>query len=622
MTDFIYNPHDPTYKTPFGCLREGDSAQLMVRVLRRDAAFSVYLALAQDGQTPRQLPMKWLGMKDGYDEYACELIGLAPGLYWYWFEQDVCGDRNPFGKESPWQLTVYSKDYSTPEWFDSGVTYHIFVDRFHRAGEKPEPKAGRNYKLHEHWGEAPDLYPQGQLEQNFDFFGGNLKGILEKLDYIQSLGVTTIYLSPIFESASNHRYDTGDYLKIDPIAGDENDFRELYAEAGKRGMHIMLDGVFNHTGSDSRYFNAKGLYDSLGAAQSKDSPYYGWYSFRRWPDDYDCWWGVKTLPQTNEQDEGFLSFTLTGEDSVIRHWLNAGAAGWRLDVADELPREYLERLRSAVKEAKPDAVIIGEVWEDASAKMSYGQRRRYLQGRELDGVTNYPARAAILEFVAGKTDAEEMVKALMTLHGNYPKPARRCMMNILGTHDTARALNVLGAAAEAFGLSKQEKAERGLTPEEYERGRRMLKLASALQYMLPGSPCLYYGDEAGLTGFEDPLNRRCYPWGGEDGELLSWYRELGKMRSTHRDVFSKGSLEFIALGNDAVAVTRRLGVKAVTAVVNRGPDACRISPARGAMSLAGSALWDGGTAEVPPQSAFIYYTGEGEDGNAEKGWGR
>ena len=603
-------PQDLIYIQSTATLRQGGSFPIQIKVLRRLAAFSLYLMLAEDGHEPMALPMKWLGMTNGYDDYSCEIEGKPPGLYWYWFEQDVCGDRVPFGKEEPWQLTVFDNGYETPGWYDSGVTYHIFVDRFHRAGPPPEPKQGRKFRLHGDWSDTPDLYPEGEQEQNWDFFGGNLRGIREKLPYLKSLGVTALYLSPVFEAASNHRYDTGDYMKIDPVAGNEEEFRVMCAEAQAMGIRVIMDCAFSHTGSDSRYFNARGLYDGTGAAQSKESPYYGWYRFGRWPDDYECWWGVRSLPQVNELNPGYMEYTLKSADSVVRHWLAAGASGFRLDVADELPREYVECLRAAVKETKPDALVIGEVWEDASTKSSYGERRRYFQGRELDGVMNYPAREAILQFIKGELAAGGLRDVLMRLHRNYPEPARRCMMNVLSTHDTARTINYFGAPPEAFVLTKPEKAARGLDKDEYERGRGLLQLASALQYMLPGSPCLYYGDEAGLTGFEDPLNRRCYPWGEEDGVLIEWYRALGSIRTELRDVFSGGELKVEPLGERAVRVERLTGARAVAAIVNAGAEQCRVPLPGKLVPLMGIALWKDRTAEIPGRSVFIYGVGE------------
>ena len=238
-----------------------------------------------------------------------------------------------------------------------------------------------NRWVHESWEEAPAWKPDADGEiRNRDFFGGNLKGIQEKLDYLQSLSVTTLYLCPIFESASNHRYNTADYGTIDPMLGTDEDFRALCTEAEKRGMRIVLDGVFNHIGSQSLYFNADGFYPTLGAAQSKESPYYPWFRFSSWPNEYESWWGFKTLPSVEETNKDYVNFIIDDENSIVRRWLRAGASGWRLDVADELPDGFIEKIRTAMEETKPDTLLIGEVWEDGTTKIAYNQRRRYLLG--------------------------------------------------------------------------------------------------------------------------------------------------------------------------------------------------------------------------------------------------
>ncbi len=569
-TDYRFDEQDPACQRPCGAVPAGQGIEINVQVARRLGAGRVCLVLAADGEEPRAVAMPWVDTERGWDRHRCVLHDLPVGLYWYWFAAEVSGEERPLGKDAPCQLTVYQADYRTPEWFDGGVTYHIFVDRFHRVGEMPTTRPLRAYEAHRSWEESPNLYPKSLLEQNYDFFGGNLAGIRAKLSYLESLGVTTLYLSPLFESFSNHRYDTGDFHRIDPLVGDEEEFCALCAEAAERGMAVVLDMVFNHTGSDSRYFNNKGRYDSLGAAQSQDSPYAGWYFFDHWPDQYASWWGVMTLPTVNKENEDYIAFTLTGENSVVRHWLRAGASGYRLDVVDELPQSYVERLRQAVKEMKPNAVVIGEVWEDASNKTSYGHRRRYFQGRELDGVTNYPARDAILGFLRGSVTAGDAARTLRTLHHHYPPPARRCLMNILGTHDTTRVLNLLGCDDAALALPPPEKAAYVLSDEERQRGTARLRQAAALQYLLPGSPCVYYGDEVGLDGFEDPMNRRPFPWGREDGTLLAWYRALGGLRRGRRALFADGDLRVSAVGDRLLLLTRATATQAVVAAVNAG----------------------------------------------------
>ena len=472
-----------------------------------------------------------------------------------------------------WQLTVY-EDTATPDWFGRGVTYQIFPDRFRRTGTPDvSGMVGRRW-LHESWDDQPVFRPDedGQIT-NRDFFGGSLAGITEKLDYLQSLSVTTLYLNPIFEAASNHRYDTADYRAIDPLLGDEETFRTLCREGHKRGMRVMLDGVFNHTGSRSRYFNADGFYPELGAAQSQDSPYYDWYSFHPWPTDYDAWWGVKTLPAVNEQRPAYRQFIFKGEDSVVRHWLRCGADGWRLDVADELPGDFIAGIRRAIEDEKPDGYLLGEVWEDGSNKVAYSQRRRYLLGRETHGLMNYPLRTALLRWLGGG-DAAEFRESMETLRANYPPAAFYGAMNFLGTHDTPRILTLLGA--EHIPAAKEERAAFSLSPAQLARGRAKLRLAGMLLYGFPGSPTLFYGDEAGMQGFEDPLNRGTYPWGREDTGLLDFFRALGRVRKERRSLQS-GSLTYIYAQGGGLVITREHEGETTMVALNAGDEALTLT---------------------------------------------
>ena len=472
-----------------------------------------------------------------------------------------------------WQLTVY-EDTGTPDWFGRGVTYQIFPDRFRRTGTPDvSGMVGRRW-LHESWDDQPVFRPDedGQIT-NRDFFGGSLAGITEKLDYLQSLSVTTLYLNPIFEAASNHRYDTADYRAIDPLLGDEETFRTLCREAHKRGMRVMLDGVFNHTGSRSRYFNADGFYPELGAAQSQDSPYYDWYSFHPWPTDYDAWWGVKTLPAVNEQRPAYRQFIFKGEDSVVRHWLRCGADGWRLDVADELPGDFIAGIRRAIEDEKPDGYLLGEVWEDGSNKVAYSQRRRYLLGRETHGLMNYPLRTALLRWLGGG-DAAEFRESMETLRANYPPAAFYGAMNFLGTHDTPRILTLLGAGH--IPAAKEERAAFALSPAQLARGRAKLRLAGMLLYGFPGSPTLFYGDEAGMQGFEDPLNRGTYPWGREDTGLLDFFRALGRLRKERRSLQS-GSLTYIYAQGGGLVITREHEGETTMVALNAGDEALTLT---------------------------------------------
>ena len=567
-----FDPRDTRCKTPFGAAKCGTE----VRFTLFDDAFCgcellVYREFA-GAEDVCPLPPAEGGFSGAY---------TAPGegeLCWYVFRLTRWdGTLSYLGKNGlrpdrdgaeRWQLTVY-EDTGTPDWFGRGVTYQIFPDRFCRTGTPDVSGMVGHRWLHESWDDQPVFRPDedGQIT-NRDFFGGSLAGITEKLDYLQSLSVTTLYLNPIFEAASNHRYDTADYRAIDPLLGDVETFRTLCREAHKRGMRVMLDGVFNHTGSRSRYFNADGFYPELGAAQSQDSPYYDWYSFHPWPTDYDAWWGVKTLPAVNEQRPAYRQFIFKGEDSVVRHWLRCGADGWRLDVADELPGDFIAGIRRAIEDEKPDGYLLGEVWEDGSNKVAYSQRRRYLLGRETHGLMNYPLRTALLRWLGGG-DAAEFRESMETLRANYPPAAFYGAMNFLGTHDTPRILTLLGA--EHIPAAKEERAAFALSPAQLARGRAKLRLAGMLLYGFPGSPTLFYGDEAGMQGFEDPLNRGTYPWGREDTGLLDFFRALGRLRKERRSLQS-GSLTYIYAQGGGLVITREHEGETTMVALNAGDE--------------------------------------------------
>ncbi|MBQ4193719.1 MAG: glycoside hydrolase family 13 protein [Clostridia bacterium] len=492
---------------------------------------------------------------------------LAPedgneGLYYYHYAVQLDdGTCFVFGGERPTeldalsnyvgerQLLIHRPDFHASARFREGLVYHIFVDRFAKSG-KVHVKPGA--VLDPDWDNGTPQYgeyPGAEVANNV-FFGGDLAGITEKLDYIASLGVKTIYLSPVFEAASNHKYDTGDYLKIDPMFGTDADMRTLCREAEARGIAILCDGVFNHTGSDSVYFNREGHYPTVGAYQSEQSPWAHWYHFREFPDDYECWWGVKTLPRVDSADPSYRRF-ICGR--AVDKWMHAGVSGWRLDVADELSDEFLDDFRRAVKGQDPDAVILGEVWEDASDKISYGRRRRYLTGSQLDSVMNYPLRAALIGYV--KTgDCEPLRHATEGLYRRYPKEVSDNLLNFLGTHDTERILTLLGGE-ESGDHTNAELAEMRMTPGEREHAKGLVRLAFGILAGLPGVPCVFYGDEAGMEGYRDPFCRRPFPWGRIDGELLAVYRAFGCLRRDE-PVFYGGRFRILSLTPDAFVYLR------------------------------------------------------------------
>ena len=564
-----FDSRDPACKSPFGAVSCGTEVSFAVFCSPEEEIIGGELRIFEEfAGKNRTVPLH----TDGGAFRCVYTAPNEPELAWYGFSLTRrSGGIVDLGGR--WQLTVYDGRGHTPKWFGSGVSYQIFPDRCCRSRiPAPAGMVGER-TVHENWQDTPDFLPDEQGEiRNRDFFGGDLPGITGKLDYLKGLGVTTVYLNPIFEAASNHRYNTADYLAIDPMLGKEEDFQTLCREAHKRGMRILLDGVFNHTGSVSRYFNADGSYPDVGAAQSAQSPYYNWYHFSRWPAEYDAWWGIKTLPAVEENHPDYREFIFGGRDSVVRHWLRCGADGWRLDVADELPDDVIAQLRCAMEEEKSDALLIGEVWEDGSNKIAYDRRRRYLLGSETHGLMNYPFRTAALQWLCGG-DASDFRESMETLRENYPPDAYYSAMNFLSTHDTPRILTLLGG--EPVPEDKPGRAAARLSPAGYELARRRLMVGAMLLYAFPGSPTVYYGDEAGVQGYEDPLNRRTYPWGQEDERLLAWYRKLGALRCS-RPSLQQGGISYPLAAGGGLAVRRCCGSEVTVAVMNAGAESLEV----------------------------------------------
>ena len=590
-TTDIFDSRDPRCKTPYGAVASGVPVTLTLRPPRRAGWSRAFLRARFEflDNAVRTLPMPWTGLDGDRDLFSCtlETAGYL-GLVWYSFRLER---QDGQGVELPErQLTVYDGTAEVPGWFGEGVTYQIFPDRFRRTAV-PDPTGmvgGRS--VHTGWFEEPVWRPDERGEvRNRDFFGGSLAGVMEKLDYLQSLGVETLYFCPIFEGPENHRYGTGDYEKIDPMLGTNEEFSLLCAAARARGMRVMLDGVFNHQGFVSKYFNGDGSYPGLGAHQSKASPYYKWYSFSHWPDQYDSWWGIYSLPAVNEGEPSYVDYIIENPDSIVRRWLEAGADGWRLDVADELPDDFVGKLHAAARAVKPDAVIIGEVWEDGSNKVAYGVRRKHLLGGYLDGLMNYPFRSALLSWLlAGNAGAFR--ETMEALRENYPPSAYYSAMNSLGTHDTVRILTLLGMGGDCGGESKAWRAGHRLTPEQRRLGVRRLRLASLVQYAFPGSPTTYYGDEAGMEGFEDPFNRRTFPWGSEDKDLTAWYAALGKARKELAPL-RKGDIAYVKAEGPVLAFTRTWEGDSVLCAANAGDRPATLTVDGSWAQVGGSMVW-------------------------------
>lgn len=559
----IYDSWDRTYKSVFGALRQNEPCTFTI-CLPESANLDTapMLVLYRPGMKERFIPMNRTFRHEGEIFYSATCSARYPGVHYYYFSyisggqwfyiKKAAAHEGVIGEGDLFQLTVYDESFTTPDFLKGGVMYQIFPDRFCRSGQ-PHENIPDGRVLREDWGGTPFYRPdQNGHVWNNDYFGGDLEGIIQKLDYLESLGVTCIYLNPIFESHENHRYNTANYRRVDPLLGTNQDFARLCTEAARHGISVILDGVFSHTGADSIYFNKFRRYDTVGAYNSPESPYYKWYSFHQYPDVYEAWWGIDTLPNVNENEPEYTDY-ICGRGGVLEYWMNLGAAGFRLDVADELPDAFLDHLHDCVKAADGDHVVIGEVWEDASTKEAYGIRRRYLLGSQLDSVMNYPFRSAIMQYIGG-CSPYDFRNSIMTILENYPKCSADVLMNFVSTHDIERAITVFGGEP-ANGRNKDWQAERRLSPQQYEIGKKKLKAAMVLQFFLPGVPSIYYGDEAGLDGYGDPFNRRCFPWGHEDQDLIEFTRELSRIRHSSK-VFVDGALKFLTLDDDYIVFTR------------------------------------------------------------------
>ena len=576
----LYDSKLSQYKTPFGTLTPGQVCTVHIHIPCAVGTTAVTLLLKyEDGKTGAQdIPLEKQSVKGPYEVWGGDFSIPHTGLYFYYFyirKPDggfrlfKQGDDTNMEDGSLWQVSCVPADFHTPDWAKGATIYQIFPDRFYKAGNCDPTGKLTPYTLHRTWGEEVEWKPtaDGKVLNN-DFYGGNFKGITEKLDYIASLGVNLIYLNPISKSFSSHRYDTGDYKTPDPLLGTEEDFAELCRQAHSRGIRVILDGVYSHTGSNSPYFNREGQFDSVGAYNSTESPYYSWYTFYNWPDSYNAWWNFDTLPTVNKMDPAFINYIIEDEDSVVAHWLKLGADGFRLDVADELPDEFIGLLRRRIKGIKPDALLLGEVWEDASTKIAYGRRRSYFTAGELDSVMNYPFRTAIIDYVRGRDGGQGLKEAVMAIVENYPPEVVQCNMNLLGTHDTPRILTVL---VDDFNGTREEMSKRRLSRHQFDIAYDRLLMASFLQYTLPGSPSLYYGDEAGMEGGKDPFNRRPYPWGRENTDFLSHFQRLGRLRKEH-PAFRYGDIHFFQAGDRHVGFTRGYEGKTYRVYCNRDAD--------------------------------------------------
>ncbi len=603
----LFDPFDTAYKSPFGTLVPGEACTITISIPKSCRTEQVSLILLTErGEEYASFRMALKHRGNDYETYQTLFALPCEGLWFYRFAVKTENEKFSLYRQGLrdtnmeegelWQLSAVPKDFCPPENFRGKVMYQIFPDRFFKAGECDLSGKLLPYSLHENLRDVPEFLPDEKGEvRNCDFFGGNLRGIEEKLDYLSDLGVGVIYLNPIFKAWSNHRYDTADYKTVDEMLGTQEDFASLCRAAHERGMKIVLDGVFSHTGNNSRYFDAKGVFGG-GAVSDPNSPYRSWYEFQSYPDTYTSWWGITTLPCTRELDEGFLDYIIDSEDSVIARWMRAGADGWRLDVADELPDEFIARLRRRLKELRPDAILIGEVWEDASNKSSYGKRREYFTAGELDSVMNYPFRTAILDFVLNRIGSAEFQRSVMDIVEHYPSGVLHSLMNMLSTHDTPRLLSLL--APTPAPKEKRDRAGYKMSAEDLQIALARFRAATLLQFVLPGMPCVFYGDELGTEGFEDPFCRSYFDWDRVKGNaLVDFFRRLIRLKN-EKDALRLGEIRMDVKGEDTLLICREKDGQKLFAAVNISGEMRLAKPER--ILLSQGAKEDGGELILAP----------------------
>jgi pullulanase len=578
----LFDSQDEKFKSPFGAIPCGEGVTFNFFTDKSINCLNVSLFLINGKETEykmTQIGEEKIGDRD-YIVWSLNFTAPKPAKTIFYHFKLFVGNENSifyYGNNSlalggigeiyenypiNYQITLFYKNNPTPNWFKESIAYQIFPDRFkngNKDGKINNPK--NNSFIYGKWSDIPMYIKNSKNEiARWDFYGGNLKGITEKINYLKGLNVGTLYLNPIFEATSNHRYDTNNYHNIDPILGSYKDFKDLVKECKKRGIFTILDGVFNHTGKESLYFKE--------ASKSKASPFYPWYRFQNYPYDYECWWGIKDLPCVNELEPSFFKYIIEGENSVINHWMKTGVKGWRLDVADELPSFFIESLKYKCKTIDSESIVIGEVWEDASNKISYGQRREYFNGKQLDSVMNYPLRTYLLNFYNGSIDSDTLCKYMNSLKENYPRENYFALFNLLGTHDVKRIKTSVKEVIQNYPIDLKY-----LEPATL----RVLKSLSLIQFTLPGVPVIYYGDEVGLEGGKDPDNRRTYPWGNEDQDLLKWYRKISYLRSSSK-VLKKGEIKFFSPHPDVFAYIRYLPNERdfIGVITNRNPNRSKI----------------------------------------------
>ncbi len=540
MIDFYYDSYDKNYKNIFGAVKKGQNLRLNIKLSLNTDVFIIIESFNKTEKFKLNLTEE-LQNEFIYSINLDTHDYLGPIFYYFKVEynnkkcyygnnENQMGGIGKLYDDKPknlYQIFIYDLKSSAPDWYKEGIIYHIFVDRFKSSSKDLESV-------------NKDLT---------SIYGGDIQGIIDKLDYIQELGVSILYLSPIFEAKTYHKYDIGDYETIDSDFGDLNTFNKLVHEVKKRGMYLILDGVFNHCGEDSIYFNRFNNYDSIGAYQSKDSAYYDWFCFNEFPDNYLCWRSISELPEFNKSNKTFLDFILYSDKSIVNQWLDRGIDGWRLDSCDLLPDWFIKEIYSTMKQKNSESIVIGELWNDATNfnHMKNNEFRHYMSGNEVESVTNYPLHGLILEFSKSNYSPLDFKKRYYSLLENFPNEYFYSTQNFLSTHDIERVLTLLN------------------------ENLRFLRFAILLLMTLPGVPFIYYGDEIGMAGGKDPDNRKPFAWNNINKDVLKTYKKFIALRNSY-NAFKKGSIYFLDNSLSILAFTREYKDERLLILLNNKED--------------------------------------------------
>jgi glycosidase len=648
-----HDSRDPLYRTPGGAVPAGTPVTLRLRTYHGDVTSVSARIFDVNAAAQRIVPMTlaaddvscYDGASTSCDFYAVTLPNAQPNNLWYRFVVSDGGDTDFYadntaaldgglGRTSDdpvdwsYALTVYKPGFAAPAWASKAFVYQIFPDRFRNGDRKNDPRAGdARYDepvITKAWNALPEGYCRNyagagcaETPRGRDYFGGDLKGVRQKLAYLQQLGVTAIYFNPIFWARSNHRYDTADYTRIDPALGDLEEYVKLVVEARLRGIRVILDGVFNHMSSDSPFFDRYKRSSTLGACESLSSPYRNWFTFKNAnvpcvAADYEGWFGFDSIPVLLKTNPAVQNYFVKNPLSITRRWLLLGAGGWRMDVSGDasFPDGYWQAFRDVVKSLNPNVVTISETWQKDTALL------RALRGDQFDTTMNYRLRDAVIGLLSPnpfdpkgfgdsgrKLAPSEFASRLASIREDFPDAAFYSAMNLIDSHDTERALWTLTPGAETRAAKEQDAAN-------VAEGKRRLRLASLLQFTLPGAPTVYYGDEVGLTGDDDPDDRRTYPWsdlgGSPDNTLRDHYTGLATLRRMHPSL-TAGSFAVVSADDAAgtVVLRRSTGAEQATIVLNVGSAAASVPAAGTLAKFVGEASVSGGTLTLGPLSGAV-----------------